>query len=111
MTELLIERLFPLLKMTYEELTPENAAKILLWCSLFLDAWKMLVVIFRLIKSWEEAVETMKKMILDPDKYVETWIPEELAIFATLKQKEFLLSEGWSAVASFIIAITKQIVD
>jgi len=53
----------------------------------------------------------MKKMILDPDKYVETWIPEELAIFATLKQKEFLLSEGWSAVASFIIAITKQIVD
>lgn len=38
MEEMMLERLFPLLKMTYEEMNIENTAKILLRCSLFIDA-------------------------------------------------------------------------
>jgi len=85
MDEMMLEWLFPLLKMTYEEMNIENTAKILLWCSLFIDAWKTLIHVFRLIKSWEDAIEALKQMILSPECYVKTWIPLELQSFATEK--------------------------
>ena len=85
MDEMNLEWLFPLLKMTYEEINIENTAKILLWCSLFIDARKTLIHVFRLIKSREEAIEALKQMILTPECYVKTRIPIELQSFATEK--------------------------
>ena len=78
MKSLHVDRLFPILKMTYEDQTSENAAKILLRCSLFLDARNLLVHIFRLIKCREESVEALKLMILNPDDYVLSRIPQEI---------------------------------
>lgn len=64
---------------------------------------------FRLIKSREEAIEALKQMILAPECYVKTRIPVELQSFATDKQKDFVLVDGRSSVASYICAVSIQI--